>query len=420
MTPFDLVSLLLALTAGFGWLNRVLFGLPRTIGILLMGLCASAVVLVLNAAIPAANISGFVSQINFSDVVLNGMLSFLLFAGGLQVDISAMHRQRWPIVIMATIGILISTAIIGLGFRYLGALLGQPVPLVWAFLFGALISPTDPVSVLSILKTSGISSRLRATIEGEALFNDGIGIVLFTILLHMALGSGEAATGVIEAGRMFLTEGGGGVLLGLATGYVAYRAMYAIDEYSVEVLLSLAVVMVTYAAARHLGVSGPIAVVVAGLVVGNRGKRFAMSERTIGYLCPFWTLVDEVLNSVLFLLIGLQIVLIPLNVSILATALTAIPLVLVARLGSVLVPALAISVVRPLARGAILVATWAGVRGGISIALVLSLPEQPEKAVLLASTYFVVLFTVVVQGLSLGAVTRRFAPTHADIELPRP
>jgi CPA1 family monovalent cation:H+ antiporter len=408
---FEIIAVLLTLTALFAWVNHVLLRLPNTIGLLLMALAASLVVVGLELLVTDVSIAGelsrLVEEVHFSEALLQGMLAFLLFAGALQVDLLQLKNRGWVIGIMATIGVFISTIVVGCLFWLASQWLNFPVPFAWALVFGALISPTDPVAVLSTLKEIKVKPSVATDIAGESLFNDGVGVVLFTILLAAAARGGDSAFGVGEFVKLFFLEAGGGALLGLATGYLAYRAMHAIDEYAIEVLISIALVTGTYALASHLHVSGPIAVVVAGVLIGNRGVDFAMSDTTQRYLLSFWTIIDEILNSVLFLLIGLEVLVLQFAPSFVPLALAAIPIVLIGRFCAVALPVSALRLSKPFERGAITILTWAGVRGGISIALALSIGDVTHRPVLLAATYTVAVFTIVVQGLSLGWVTKR-------------
>ena len=333
------------------------------------------------------------------------MLSFLLFAGALHVDWSEMARHRWTILVLSTVGVMLSTVLVGGGFLLLSRLIGFDLPAIWCFVFGALVSPTDPVSVMGILKRARVAPALEAVVAGESLFNDGVGVVVFTILLASAV-SGEPFS-VAHGAELFLVEAGGGVLLGLAIGWIAFRAMRSIDEYKVEVLISLAVVMGGYAAARPFHASGPVAMAVAGLIVGNAGVAHAMSDVTRDYLLKFWDLIDDVLNTVLFLLIGLEVVTIPGDARLVVLGLAAIPLALLARGMSVILP---LRVIGPRRRhGLVAPATliWGGLRGGISVALALGLPDGPARSIILAATYVVVLFSVVVQGGTIKRMVER-------------
>ncbi len=409
---FDVVAILLVLTAAFGWINHVVIRLPHTIGLLLMGLAASLVLIGIELALPQVTLSGglaaMLRRIDFQSAVLNGMLAFLLFAGALHVDLSLLRRRAWAVGLMATLGVVISTAVVAAGLWWVSGLLGAPLPFAWALVFGALISPTDPVAVLSTLKSVRVPATLEADMAGESLFNDGVGVVVFTVVVAIAAGTGgDGGVDPLHVARLFFVEALGGAALGLATGYLAYRATRAIDNYPIETLISLALVTGTYALAAKLHMSGPIAVVVAGILIGNRGPLDAMSDETQRYLFSFWTLVDEILNSVLFLLIGLEVLVLRFEPSSLWLAAACVPLVLLARFLAVSVPVTALRSRQDFVRGTIPVLTWGGLRGGISVALALSLPEVGEKPALLAATYAVVIFTIVVQGLSLPAVVRR-------------
>jgi CPA1 family monovalent cation:H+ antiporter len=419
LSLFDLAALLLCVTAAFAWLNHKLFGLPTTIGVLLMGLASSLVLIGLELVTHLTlydALTNAIRQIDFSAALINGMLAFMLFAGGLHVDVSRLKSRAVPIGLLGTVGVLISTAVVGLAIYLLAGFLGSPLTLGWALVFGALISPTDPVAVLSILRNVNLPPTLEIEIAGESLFNDGVGIVLVTILVAIANRGEDFAP--LDIGRFFFVEALGGALLGLITGYIAYRGMKALDDYPIEVLISLALVTGTYALASRIHVSGPIAVVAAGLLIGERGPQHAMSDTTQRYLFGFWTLLDEILNSVLFLLIGLEVLVLNFNLELVPLALAAIPLVLLARFLSVALPAPLLSVIMKLTPGAIPILTWAGVRGGISVALALSLPESDAKPLILAATYMVVLFTLIVQGLTLGPLARRLFPASSEPDRP--
>jgi len=416
MPLFDAGALLLTLSALFGWINRRFLHLPRSIGLLLMGLAASLLLIALGAFFPNlpfyVQVRRTLEQIDFTAVVMNGMLAFLLFAAALNVDVPALRTRIVPIVSLAFIGTAISTVVVGFGMWAAGQTLGGGLPLAWALVFGALISPTDPVAVLSILKRVQLPKPLQTEMEGEALFNDGVGVVLFTFLLSIAIGGEEH--GFAQAALDLLREAGGGIALGIAAGYLAYRAMRVIDDFAVEVLITLAVVMATYALASRLGTSGPLAVVAAGPPAGGRAPRDAMSDRTRGYVTALWTLIDEVLNSVLFLLIGLEVVLLNFAPGSLWLAPCAVPIVLLARLIAVSPPLLLPGWRRKLSVRNVPFLTWAGVRGGISIALALSLPTSGERSTILVATYAVVLFSIVVQGSTLAKVARWTLPEDAQ------
>ena len=409
----NLAAVVVTLAAVFGYVNHRWLRLPNSIGLVVIALGASLGVIGLDRVAPGlgleATVKSTLSQVDFHDVLMKGMLSFLLFAGALHVDLGALLQRKWAISAMATVGVSMSTALIGAGSFYAFRLIGFDIPFTHCLVFGALISPTDPIAVLGILKKVKVPETLEAKIAGESLFNDGVGVVIFTILVAIAMGDGEAisAFGVAE---LFLTEAVGGAALGLAAGYLAYRAIKTVDEYTLEVMITLSLVMVTYGIASALHVSGPIAVVVAGLLMGNHGTRFAMSETTRSHVETFWSLIDEILNSVLFLAIGFEVLALTLSGEIFLAIAVAIPLVLAARFISVATPLTVLRLGRTFTKGAVPVLTWGGLRGGISVALALSLPDVPAKDVILAATYGVVIFSIVVQGLTIEALVRRVVP----------
>ncbi|SVA60080.1 uncharacterized protein METZ01_LOCUS112934, partial [marine metagenome] len=405
----NLVALLFTLAAAFGYVNHRWLKLPHTIGLVVVALSASLVVLAIDAVFPALEFRSVVremlSRINFYDVLMKGMLSFLLFAGALHVDLDDLYKVKAPISLLATIGTLMSTVLVG-GMMFLGwRALEINVPFLYCLIFGALISPTDPIAVLSILKSVAVPKNLETKITGESLFNDGVGVVVFTILVGFALGQAEITA--LNVAKLFIMEALGGVLLGLLIGYVAYRTMKTIDEYNLEVLITLSLVMVTYGIAVQLHVSGPIAVVVAGLFIGNHGARFAMSEKTRTHIKMFWSLLDEILNSVLFLIIGFEVIALMFSSQILLALVLAIPVVLLARFCCVAVPISLLSLRRTFTPGSIQILTWGGLRGGISVALALSLPPSDLKELILATTYGVVIFSIIVQGLTLEKVVKK-------------
>ena len=404
---FNLIALLVTLAAVFGYLNHRWLRLPHTIGLVIIALAVSILLLAVDAVLPRVGLEsavrGLLTDIDFEDTLMKGLLSFLLFAGALHVDLDALISRRWAISMLATVGIVTSTLIVAGLMFYAFATLGFAVPFAYCLVFGALISPTDPVAVMSILKEVHVPQSLEAKIAGESLFNDGVGVVLFSVLAAMAAGGDASLAGAAE---LLAVEGIGGVLLGLGAGYAAYRAMKTIDEHNLEVLITLSLVMAVYAVAARLHVSGPLAVVVAGLFIGNHGKRFAMSPATRQHIETFWSLLDEILNSLLFLAIGFEVVAITVTGQVVGVALLAIPVVLLARFAAVAGPITLLRLRTEFTAGAIPVLVWGGLRGGISVALALSLPESPHKPVILAATYGVVVFSIVVQGLTIARVVR--------------
>lgn len=411
LSVFDLIAVLLVLTATFGWVNHRYIGLPNTIGILAMGLLSSLILIGVELAVPHVSLYeslvALIQQVDFQRTVLNGMLAFLLFAGALHVDLTLLRNRAGVVATMATVGVLISTVVVGVGLWALAGLLGIGLPLSWALVFGALISPTDPVAVLSTLRAVKVPDQLQIDMTGESLFNDGVGVVVFAVLLAIAIGTESGGIDFRHVAELFVVEAFGGAALGLAAGYLAYRAMRAIDDYPVEVMISLALATGAYALATELHLSGPIAVVVAGLLIGNRGPKDAMSDETQRYMFGSWTVIDEILNSVLFLLIGLEVLVVRFDTGLGILAALSIPLTLFARFVAVGLPVLALKRRKPFAAGTIPVLTWGGLRGGISVAMALSIPEVAEKSQLLAATYTVVVFTIIVQGLSLQHLVRR-------------
>ncbi|EMD82112.1 cation:proton antiporter [Pacificimonas flava] len=404
LSAFDAAAIIVVMAAGLGYLNHRYLKLPHVIGLTIMGAAASLIAVGTDLIIPTLSLAegteAFLSDLDFPDTLMQGMLSFLLFAGALHVDLDELKKGWLPILVLSTIGVITSTIIVGFLFFGLCNLIGVAIPLIWCLVFGALISPTDPVSVLGILRRAAVPPTLQATVAGESLFNDGVGVVVFSILSSAAISGADFS--LSEGARLFAAEAGGGILLGLAAGYIGFRAMRAIDVYSIEVLISLAVVMGGYALAMHLHLAGPVAMAIAGLLIGNQGVTFAMSDITRDYLLKFWELIDEMLNSVLFLLIGLEIIVIAARWEFLILALAAIPLVLASRTLAVAGPMSLLRRFTPLSRAATPILVWGGLRGGISIALALSLPAGPLRDAILATTYGVVLFSVLVQGATVG------------------
>ena len=415
LNAFDAASFLIVLAAALGYLNHRYLKLPSTVGLTVMGAVASMLVVLYDRLLPASTLaeqlSGFLRELDFHATLMEGMLSFLLFAGAMHVDWAHMRKGRWPILVFSTAGVMISTVLVGFAFQALTGLLGISIPLIWCFVFGALISPTDPVAVMGVMKRAAMPDTLQATVAGESLFNDGVGVVVFSILLSIALGT-EPFT-ISLAASHFAQEALGGGALGLAAGWIAFRAMHSIDDYNIEVMISLAVVMGGYSLALALHVSGPVAMAVAGLVIGNHGVTHAMSDVTRDYLIKFWALIDEILNAVLFLLIGLEVITLALEGRLVLAGLGAIIIVMAARAISVGLPLRAMRRAIDMGPLAFPTLVWGGLRGGISVALALSLPESEIRTALLVSTYAVVLFAVIIQGGTIGILIERIKQRHS-------
>ena len=407
MGTFGIIAILLCLTAAFSWVNYKFLRLPSAIGLMLVSLVLSISILIVGHiwhGLPlVTRIVGLVRSVDFNRTLMVGMLSFLLFAGALQVDLGRLLKQKWRVLSFATFGVVASTFIIGsLMFHVLG-LFGYGMPYIYCLLFGAIISPTDPIAVLGILRKAGAPESLETKITGESLFNDGVGVVVFITILGIIEGGGHGGhQGDISAiVFLFASEALGGFIFGLALGYAGFLVLKGVDDYQVEMLITLAMVTGGYALAMRLHVSGPIAMVVAGLMIGNHGRWFAMSERTRERLDMFWEFVDEVLNSVLFVLIGLELLVLRLGARDMLMGLIAIPVGLAARFVSLAIPVKVLSYFSRFTPGVLKVMTWGGLRGGISVALALSLPESAERGLILTMTYMVVVFSILVQGLTV-------------------
>ncbi len=411
MNPFDIAAILITVAAVAGYVNHRLLKMPATSGTLVVALVSSLVVVGSEAVIPGFrdSVAGFLGLIDFNETLMHGLLCFLLFAGSLHVDLAGLIKNKWTIGLLSTVGVLLSTAVIG-GLTWgMFGLLGAEVPFIVCLILGSIVSPTDPIAVMGLLKELKAPANLEAQIAGESLFNDGISVVVFFALISVAGLSSEAAL-VEETAHaaglamFFVREVGGGVVLGLGLGFVGYRALLSLDDHSLELLITLALAMFLYAVSFWIGVSGPIAVVVAGLLIGNPGRTFAMSARTREHVEAFWNMIDEILNAVLFLLIGLEFLAIPDLSAVIVAGLLSVPIALAARMVSVALPVAAMSVRGRFMRGIIPILTWSGLRGGISVALVLSLPRFPAKDLLLACTYAIVVFSILVQGLTVRRV----------------
>jgi len=405
----DIVATCLVITALLAYLNQRFVGLPTTIGVMAAALVFSLTLVGLDALGIEHRLWRFekslLLSIDFADVLMEGMLSLLLFAGALHVNLSELKAYRLPVAALAVLGTLLSTLLVGFGMYLALPLAGIELPLIYCLIFGAVISPTDPIAVMGILKSARAPKALELVIVGESLFNDGVAVVIFSLLMGM-MASGLAPT-LGESLDLLVHEAGGGLLFGLVLGYVTFRLLKTVDCYQVGVLLSLATVTGGYALANKLDVSGPLAMVVAGLIIGNHGRTLAMSETTRQYVDMFWELIDEILNATLFVLIGMEVVLVLFSANLLVAGGIAIGVTLLARLLTAGLPVAALRRVFKLPPGAWKVLTWGGLRGGVSVALALSLPAGQERDTVVALTYCVVVFSILVQGLSIGHLTRK-------------
>jgi len=403
----NIVAILLVLTATFSYVNHRYLKWPMTIGVMTIALALSLAIIGLDKlgfGAARGHEHALLTSIDFTEVLMQGMLSLLLFAGALHVDLNQLRRVAWQVGALALLGTAVSTLLIGYGTWYLLGALGITIPLVYCLLFGALISPTDPIAVLGVLQSARVPQSVEATIAGESLINDGVGVVLFTLLLDM-LHTGIAPT-LGEGLALFAREALGGAVFGIAIGYFVFRVLRTIDNPQVEVLITLATVIGGYALAHALHVSGPLAMVAIGLLLGNEGRALAMSAQTRERLDLFWQMLDEILNGVLFVLIGLEFALIAFPPASFAAVVLVIALSLLARYVVVGLPATAWQRWFRLPARSGLLLTWSGVRGGISVALALSMPPSPDRNVILMLTYSVVVFSIVVQGLTVGRVAR--------------
>ncbi|MEA3192239.1 MAG: monovalent cation:H+ antiporter, family [Betaproteobacteria bacterium] len=407
MDALSAAAALITLAALFSWLNHKYIRQPASIALLLFSLA-------LSLALVALGKLGFDSHriaeralgaVDLDRALLDSMLSFLLFAGALHVDLNELQRRRWAIGFLASLGVIVSAGLAACALWLIFGMLGHPLPFIWCLLFGALISPTDPIAVLAILKSAKAEKSLESKMAGEALLNDGFGVVLFVLFLSIAAGGPEARLASVPL--LFVREILGGALLGLGLGYLCYRMLASVDAYQVEVFLTLALVMGGYALALAVHVSGPIAIVVAGVLIGTQGRKHAMSPKSRERLDNFWELIDEMLNAVLFVMIGLELLRLQFDVTYAWAAALAIPAVLVARFLSVGLAALIPGLRDDFPPYVVGILTWGGLRGGISVALALSLPSGPHRPAIITVTYVVVLFSILVQGLTLSRVLRR-------------
>jgi monovalent cation:H+ antiporter, CPA1 family len=402
MDFFHIFSILIVLSAGFAYINFRIFKLPNAIGLMLASLIFSLIILALGRFTPSFThwVEINLESIDFSDLLLEGMLSFMLFAGAIHIKLNDLKAERLSIILFSTLSVIISTVIIGYVSFYLLNAFNIHVQLIDAMLFGALISPTDPIAVLSILKSAGVSKSLETKIAGESLFNDGVAVVVFITILQLTKPGAQLDFGSIAS--LFAKEAFGGILLGIIIGYIGFKLISSIDNYQVEVLITLAIVMGGYTLAHFIHVSGPLAMVAAGLITGNHSRTLGMSNITNEYIDKFWELIDEILNAILFVLIGLELLIIDTNKSIVIVSFILIGVSLITRYFSVWVPSIFIRLKEDLTRRTLLILTWGGLRGGISIALALSIHPDQQRDTWVTITYIIVCFSILVQGLTIG------------------
>jgi CPA1 family monovalent cation:H+ antiporter len=405
---YSVFTLLIVLTAAFSYINYKYLKLPATIGIMVIALSCSFLVALTGHISPSFKKipQSIIGSLDFESLLMKVMLSFLLFAGAVHIDVQKLRKQMAPIIAFATIGVIISTFVVGVLMYFAFKLFHFDVDLIYCLLFGSLISPTDPIAVVGILKKANIPSSLEIKISGESLFNDGIGVVVFATIMELA-DMGRQNPSIGEIAWTFLKEAGGGITWGLLIGYAGFLLVRSIDHYQVEVLITLAMVMGGYLLASYLHISGPLAMVVAGIITGNKGKLEAMSEVTRDYLGKFWELIDDILNGILFLLIGLEVLVISFGQMIIYVGLLAVVIVLLARFISVFLPTLVLKLRRSFERYTVPILTWGGLRGGISVAMALSIPYSMHRNEFLPVTYIVVIFSIVVQGLTIGRFVKK-------------
>ena len=413
----ELPAIILVFVSIFGFLNHKYLKLPLTVGLVLIALISGLGVLLIEAVVPSLQMSetikNWLDEIDFNRTLMNGMLSFLLFAGALHVDLNNLMKAKLHVSILATFGVILSTFINGTCFYYLTQLFGFNIEYIYCLIFGVIVTPTDPVAVLGLLKRLKVPKRLEAIIGGESLFNDGVAVVIFSVLLTIAFGSstGHGGHGAMDANAilgLFVKEAFGGALLGIVAGYLTFLLLRSMDDYVLEVIATLALVMGAYSIALNLHISGPIAMVVAGVFIGNTGRQFAMSEKTREHVTDFWHLIDEILNAALFVLIGFEVIVLSAELNILSLSIICVIVAVLARLIAVSLPLNLLNPIIAKEKGEILILTWAGLRGGISIALALSLPESDIKPIILTATYAVVVFSILIQGLTIESLIKRY------------
>ena len=408
MSIFSVITILTVLSAAFAFINTKFLKLPFTIGLMIIAICFTLVITIAGNFNPfileEANL--IIDSIDFETALLDIMLSFLLFAGALHTKIDGLKTNRMPIALFATMGVLVSTFIVGTLMYFIVQNLGHQIDYIYCLLFGALISPTDPIAVLGILKDANAPKKLETKIVGESLFNDGVGVVIFLVIFKIAQ-QGVDAVEASEVGLLFLEEVVGGIALGLLAGWLVFQLMRVIDHYETEVMITLALVMGLSSLAHLIHVSGPLAVVVAGIFIGNKSPKIAWSDVTQNYVDKFWELLDVLLNAILFVLIGLELLIVTINGEYIMFGLIAIPVTLLARYLALSGPIALFKKKLDFIPKTNLIMTWGGIRGGISIALALSLEPSMERELFLTVTYIIVVFSIIGQGLTLGPLVRR-------------
>lgn len=404
-------SVLIVLASFFSYLNLRFLKLPSTIGIMVIAMLTSILLVITGNILPKTlnHFSTLLQDVDFTEVLMGGMLNFLLFAGAIHINLKDLREQKLPIIIFSSVSVIISTFVVGILLYYCLPLLGWHLPFIYCLLFGGLISPTDPIAVLSILKDAHVPKSLETKVAGESLFNDGVAVVVFAVILQLAQGS-EMDISISNISWLLIKEAAGGFALGALLGLGASNAMRRIDDYKVSVLITLSVVMGGYLIAHAIHISGPLTMVAAGIVIGNYGKRMAMSATTKDYLNKFWELIDDILNAILFLFIGFALLLIPNILDYAPLGAIGILIVLFSRFLSIWLPTMVIPFKEKFSPGTIKILVWGGLRGGVSIALALSIDEGPYKPLLLSITYFVVIFSIIVQGMTIGKLARRVLP----------
>jgi CPA1 family monovalent cation:H+ antiporter len=408
LATYQIISIIVFLAAVYAYINDRWIKWPPTIGIMVLAMLSSILIVILGNLVPSfsASVLGLVSHIDFGQVLMKIMLSFLLFAGAIHIDAVKLRKEFWPVMTLATVGVFISTFLVSMMSYYLFQLFNLQIPYIHCLLLGALISPTDPIAVMAILKKAGIPASLELKIMGESLFNDGVGVVVFLTILEVATNGGGTFSPTSTM-LLFLKEACGGILFGALMGYVAYLLLKSIDNYRVEVLITLVIVMCGYTLADDLHLSAPLAIIVTGIMVGTRGRTVAISPISWDYLGKFWDLIDEIFNAILFLLIGLQMLVIKIHLTIMIIGCIMILIVLLARWFSVSLPVAVLRLKIKFERNAVTILTWGGLRGGLSVAMALSLPQNMHRDEIVLITYIIVIFSIIVQGLTIGKLAAK-------------